>query len=534
MTAERTWSRWRKWWVAIAALTALSVVIALTIGVRVSRQAEPRLREELERWLSARLNSDVQLASLELQLRPTLRLEGRGLVLRLKGRPDLPPFISIERVWGTGGFTRLRAKRVTELHLEGVVINVPPGRKADLESLRQAGAAAAESDPADGGALPEPPLIIDRLVAASALLVVMPRDPSRDAHQWDIRDLVIEPFSLDTAAPFSATVDTPLPGDRARIDGHVGPFPQGDFDQLPIAAEYTFAGDAGSVPGLDGRLDATGAILGVLERLATNGTVTSPAIGLRSKDAGRLAMSTTYEAVLDGTNGDLFLTKAATTLADSTFETAGKVLRVKGQRGRHVSLTVKTSGRADVADVMRLLVDGAHPPLHGRLALDGSIDLPPGKGDVLDRLAVDGSFRLARLRFANAVVQDKVDELSRRGQGKPSDATIVKVPSDMQGRVRLRQHQVALSAVLFTAPGATIDASGSYGIDSERLRFRGVAKLDVSMSRTQSGARRFLLRPIDPLFRKRGAGTRLVVDVRGTRAAPVVDLDMGASLRGRR
>ena len=64
------------------------------------------------------------------------------------------------------------------------------------------------------------------------------------------------------------------------------------------------------------------------------------------------------EAVLDGTNGDLFLTKVVTTLAESVFETSGKVLRVPGKRGRHITLTVKTPARADIGDVMRLLVDG--------------------------------------------------------------------------------------------------------------------------------------------------------------------------------
>ena len=533
----------KKWGIALGALALLGGVAAFVIGVWVSRDAEPRLREELERWLSARLNSDVQLETLDVQLRPSLRVEGTNLVLRLKGRPDLPPFISIKRISGTGGFTKMRAKRLNEVRLEGVEIVVPPGRKADLEALRQAGrqaAATAAAEPSATGTdagiptMPEPPLVIERLVTSSARLVVMARDADHDSQEWDIRDLVMEPFSLDAAAPFHATVDTPLPQDRAQVTGTVGPFPRGDFDQLPIVAEYTFAGDAGSVPGIDGRLEATGAILGTLERLATNGTVTSAAIGLRGTSGGRLPMTTAFEAVLDGTNGDLVLTKVVTTLAESAFETSGRVLRVKGTGGRHISLAVKTPARADVADVMRLLVDGAHPPLSGRLSLDGTLELPPGPADVIARIAVAGAFRLTRARFANSDVQGKVDDLSRRGQGKPSDETIARVPYDMRGQVQLRRQQLTLSSIVFTAPGASIDAAGSYGLASETLEFRGVATLDAAMSRTQTGARRFLLRPIDPLFRKGGAGTRLVVDVRGTKTTPVVDLDMGASLRGRK
>ena len=524
-------TRRTRWWLAIAGLAA-SVAVAVAFGVRVSREAEPRFREELERWLSARLNSDVRLDSLDVQLRPALRVEGTNLVLRIAGRPDLPPFITIARVSGRGGFTTLRAKRLSEVRLEGVEINVPPGRRADLDALRQAGRGAGS--PAEAIDVPAPPFIIERLVADSISLTVMPREPARDAQQWDIRDLVMQPFSLDAAMPFRATIDTPLPGERAGLTGTVGPWPRDDFHLLPVTGEYTFAGDVSTVPGLDGRLDATGTILGTIDRLATHGTVTSPAIGLSSNDAGRLTMSTTYEAVFDGTNGDLFLTRAATALADSTFETSGRVTRVQGTSGRHLSLVVKTRDRADVADVLRLLVDGARPPLSGQLSLDATLELPPGASEVLDRIVVDGTFRLARTRFANPDVQGKVDELSRRGQGRPADVAVAQVPSDMRGRVRLHDRRLTLSSVVFAAPGATIAAAGSYGIATEQLRFRGVARLDAAVSRTQTGARRLLLRPLDPWLAQQGAGTRLVMDVRGTRLAPVVDLDLGATLRGRR
>jgi len=262
--------------------------------------------------------------------------------------------------------------------------------------------------------------------------------------------------------------------------------------------------------------------------------VTSPAIGLRSNDAGRLTMSTTYDAVFDGTNGDVFLTRVATTLADSTFETSGRVTRVKGAGGRHVSLSVKALERADVADVMRLLVDGARPPLSGQLSLDATLELPPGASEVLDRITVDGTFGVTRARFANADMQGKVDELSRRGRGRPADLSVAQVPSAMRGRVRLHDRRLTLPSVVFATPGATIAAAGSYGIATEQLRFRGVARLDVAVSRTQTGARRLLLRPLDPWLAQQRAGTRLVMDVRGTRSAPVVDLDLGATLRGRR
>ena len=521
---------------ALVVAAALAGAIAAALAVRATRQAEPRLRREIEVWLSERLNSDVQLAAFDVKLYPVLRVEGRDLVLRIKGRPDLPPFISIQRISGSGGVTTLRRKRLNEVRLEGVTIVVPPGRSKDLEPLRGAGkSTTAPRDPGTppGPATPEAPLIIDRLVTDSVRLTVLPRDPGRDPQEWDIRGLEMEPFSLDAPTPFSANVDTPLPGERAQVSGTAGPWPQGDFDQLPIIGNYTFLGDVASVPGLYGSLDASGTILGTLERLATTGVVSSPAFGLRTKGAGRLPLSAIYEAVLDGTNGDLFLTKVTTALGSSAFQTAGRVTRVKGVRGRHVAITVKTADRANIADVLKLLVDGGRPPLTGQLALDGTLDLPPGPEDVLDRLTIEASYQLNRVRFADAEVQAKVDELSRRGQGKPTEATIAQVASTMRGRARLRGPRLTLSSVVFEAPGVVIDAAGYYALTSTELQFRGVAKLEATLSRTQTGARRWLLRPLDPFLKKQGAGTRVVVDVRGTKEHPVVDFDVGASLRGR-
>ena len=49
----------------------------------------------------------------------------------------------------------------------------------------------------------------------------------------------------------------------------------------------------------------------------------------------------------------------------------------------------------------------------------------------------------------------------------------------------------------------------------------------------ETGFKSWLLKPFDPLLRRDGAGTRLVVKVEGTRDAPKLGLDMGATLKGK-
>jgi hypothetical protein len=489
---------------------------------------EPRLRRELEVRLSERLNSDVAIESLTLRLYPSVYVEGTGLVLRIKGRADLPPFVTVRKFTGTGSLADLRVRRLDEMRLEGAAINVPPGRKRDLQPLRVGGDARGVAH-----RRPRAPLV-RRLVADAVTITVLPRDADRDPVVWDVRGLEVRDFSLDAAAPFSATVDTPLPADRAVVSGTAGPWPSGDFGSLPMTGQFTFDGDLAAIAGMDGHITVSGDVLGTLERLATSGVASSTRLGLRSGAAGQLPMNATFDAAFDGTSGDLYLTRVATTLGGAAFETSGQVLRKRGVRGRHVSLAVKTPDRVELAELLRLLIDGRWPPMSGQLALDARLTIPPGESDLLDRLIADGTFRVSQARFANADVQAKVDDLSRRGQGRPGDTTITRVGSSMRGRVSIQASRLALPTVHFAVPGVAIDAAGVYSLVNERMNFHGIARLDARMSRTQTGARRVLLRPLDPLLSKDGAGTRVVLDISGTRNAPAVDVDLGASLRGRR
>ena len=47
-----------------------------------------------------------------------------------------------------------------------------------------------------------------------------------------------------------------------------------------------------------------------------------------------------------------------------------------------------------------------------------------------------------------------------------------------------------------------------------------------------TGYKSWLLKPFDPLFKKNGAGTRLVIRVEGTQDQPKVGLEIGKTLRG--
>ena len=74
--------------------------------------------------------------------------------------------------------------------------------------------------------------------------------------------------------------------------------------------------------------------------------------------------------------------------------------------------------------------------------------------------------------------------------------------------------------------------NGTHSLRSKALNLAGEVKLQATASQTVTGFKSWLLKPFDPLLRKNGAGTRLVIRVEGTQDQPKVGLEIGKTLRG--
>ena len=85
----------------------------------------------------------------------------------------------------------------------------------------------------------------------------------------------------------------------------------------------------------------------------------------------------------------------------------------------------------------------------------------------------------------------------------------------------------------FGVPGATVRLSGRYHLRRETLNFLGTLRLDATVSQTVTGVKRLLLKPLDPLFERDGAGTVLPIRIGGTRSDPAFALDVKSAIRRR-
>src|SRR5262245_48700102 len=81
-------------WFALAA--AATVLVAL-VAVSLFLLDPARVRSIAVTGLSKHLHLDTRIDQVSVSLWPRWRIAGTGLTLRIPNRPDLPPFISIDR-----------------------------------------------------------------------------------------------------------------------------------------------------------------------------------------------------------------------------------------------------------------------------------------------------------------------------------------------------------------------------------------------------------------------------------------------------
>jgi hypothetical protein len=509
----------------LLAVGVLLVATAVLLTIIVSRLG-PRLRTEVVRALESRMEAEVTLETFEAHLWPRPGVSGGGLTLRHRDRPDLPPLVSIREFAGDASWTGIFRARMNTVSLDGLELTIPPRRGRDMPAIVPAAEASAEpgSDPST--------FAIARLTATNARLSILPRNPEKDPRIFDIFSLEMLDLTLLGPSRFTASLTNPIPQGNIETTGSFGPWNGEEPSQTPLDGEFRFDADLGTIKGIAGALASKGKFDGTIDRIAVSGTTETPDFRIPKLRAEALPLSTTFQAVVDGTNGDVTLDPVEATLASSRFVARGDVIGTKGVKGKRVLLEV-TSDDARMEDVLRLTVRTAPPAMAGKLTLTTSFDLPQGEPDVIDRLRLSGSVTISEATFASDSVQSKVDQLSRRAQGRPADSKIADVPSTIQAEFTLADGTVVLRNTRYSVDGAQVRLGGLYALESGALDISGTVLLEATLSQTQTGFRHFILKPFDGLFRKGGAGTRVASSVTGTVDEPKFGLDLGRTLKGK-
>jgi hypothetical protein len=534
----------RRGWIAVAVILAALLAILASLLTRVT----PHVRDAAVSALNDRFDSQTELATLQVSIFPRPEVSGTGLVVRHKGRRDVPPLITIKSFSASAGLVGLLfgPLHLHTVDLEGLEIHVPPGglKGQDLgpsngaddgPAKPDAGATKPDGAPAKPDAAPvrtkqpRSPIVIDSIRSKAARLEIATDDPGKLPRLFEIHDLVLDDFGFDRSATFEAILTNWKPAGEIHAKGTFGPWNTGDPRMTPLGADYTFS-DAklDTIKGIGGTLSSSGRFHGVLERIRVEGTTDTPDF-MVDVAAQPVHLKTKFTAIVDGTNGNTWLDPVEATILDhSRIVARGEVVRSEDVKGRKVSLQV-TIEDARIEEILRLAIKSKTMPLTGAMKLETSFLLPAGDKDVPERLQLEGVFAIKQARFTRFNVQQRIDTLSRRGRGNTAD-TGPSVVSNLSGRFAMRDGRIRFRNLTFAVPGSVVQLAGSYDLGSEQLDFDGHLLLDAALHETTTGFKSILARIAQPFFRRPGGGSKLPIRVSGTPERPAFGLDVKKAL----
>ena len=512
-------SRW-KTVLRIAGSTIFAIVAALiVVSVVISRRA----RVWAEDWMTHEYNSSVELSAFRVTIPfPQVQCEGENLTLHFQGRQDLPPLIAVNRftmrtsLWGL-----LRSsRRIQYLKLDGLQINVPPRGGKNSGGLGENFSRKFST------------ARFDKIISENAILKILTQKPGKNPLEFDIHDLRLNSSGTDGALEFVATLSNPTPPGEIVSKGSFGPWNSETPSLTPVSGNYDFEkADLGVFPGIAGILNSKGSYQGVLEKIHVDGTTDTP--DFRVTRAGHsVDLSTTFHATVDGTDGDTYLQPVEAHFGQTDLLAQGSVEGTKGVKGKTITLDVSV-GRAQIEDLL-LFAMRESPSMTGPIHFKTKFILAPGPQEIPDRLKLNGSFELGSVHFSSGVVQQKVDNLSKRSEGKPKEVvnpaesiSTDDVASVMKGNFQLEKGILSLAGLNFAVPGTEVQLAGTYALDPETLDLHGNVKMQAKLSQTTTGVKSFLLKFADPLFSKGGKGSVVPIKITGSVQHPHYGLELG-------
>jgi hypothetical protein len=514
-------SKRRRVWTWILASLLIAVVVLGVAGEVMVHRAAPILKGRLIETLSTRFNSRVELDGLDVSLVQGLEISGRGLRIfpedEVVAAGAAQPLIALGHFSFHAEWVGLFAEpmHVGTVHVSGMAIHIPP------KEMR----AQAPKGQRHFGKIK---IVVDEIVCDDSKLVIGTLKPDKDPKDFELSHVVMRNVGPNAPWDYDATLVNAIPKGDIQAKGTFGPWNNDSPGDSTVTGHYTFDhADLNTIKGIGGILSSVGEFTGQLDNIVVDGTTETPEFSLDTANHA-MPLHTKFHAIVDGTNGDTYLQPVEARLGESAFTSSGAIINVKG-KGHIIDLDVNVpNGR--IQDFLELAVKTRPAVMTGRLTMKTKLHIPPGDESVSKKIGLRGGFTLRQIHFTNPEVEDKVDMLSLRAQGDAKDAKpgAEDVHSQMVGQFVLGNSKLSFSKLDYALPGATVALTGEYSLDGDRFEFEGKMRTDAKVSQmVASKWKSILLKPVDPFFKKNGAGAEIPVKVSGTKSAPKFGLDLG-------
>lgn len=519
--------RTKRWLIWTTAFAGLILAVLAGAGWYLSEQLEPFVRERTVAFLSQRFDGDVELEKFDLSMPvrdplkvllnkgrgARIKVKASGILLRQRGAREGYPLLRLKALTFDLDASRLFESPavIDVVRIEGMELALPP--KGERKFAAQSAGKKA------------PNVFIGRIIADGTKLAILPKDPAKAPLQFDLYKLTLESAGHGVAMKYVTTMRNAKPPGVIDCHGMFGPYQSQEPGETPLTGEYVFRkADLSVFKGIAGLLDSAGRFAGKLNEITVDGETTVPDFRLRAAN-NPMKLTAAYHAIVDGGNGNTLLQPVNARLGNSAMVCKGGVVRYPGEDGKTVDLdcTVR-DGRLD--EFLRLAVKGDRPPMTGLVDFDVKIVVPPEKVPYAEKLQLAGPFKLREGLFTNPKIQEQLDDMSRRAQGKPSDMSITGATSHFEGRMTLKRQLLTISDLVFRMEGAMVRLNGHYDMKADTVDFHGQVRTEARLSQMmKTGWKRIALKPVDPFFAKNGAGAQFDVAITGPASSPRFGLE---------
>ena len=502
----------RKQWLAVVIPVAIVALVCAGLSLAPKFLNSYVLRDKLEKIAADRFHVQVKVETLRVSVFPKLEVQFTGLTMRNPDRPDLPPLIEINSCSAQASVFGLleHHPHLRSVHMQGLTLNIPPHEGTQKKEKFRTN------------------FVVDQITSDDMTLNILRKDAVRHL-SFLLHKVRIDSFRPDNPAAFHTYLTNAKPVGEIQTNGQFGPWNPDDPSQTPVSGSYTFShADLSTIKGISGTLSSIGSYYGVLDYIQVQGKTETPDFAVNVSQHP-VPLNTEFNAVVDGINGNTILNTIQIQLVDSQMVAKGDVAKGPRQPGRAVALDV-VANAARIQDLLRVAVKSNQPLLTGIVDLKTRLVIPSRRSkdaDITDRIDLQGRFGIVSARFTQNTVQEKVNSLSRRGRGQPNDTDDGSPVSRLTGTFTLQNGVIRFSKLTFNVSGAAILLNGTYNLDTEEMNFRGTLSLQAKLSQTTTGVKSVFLKLIDPLFKKKNAGTVIPIKITGTREKPSFGLDRG-------
>ena len=420
------------------------------------------------------------------------------------------PLLAIDKVTIRGSYLGLLTKRVSRITAEGMHVNIPAfGTSKPFHTTPSK-------------------IEIDEIVANGAEVVFDYHSGQKSPLRFEIREAELKNVGWSDPLTYRLKVHIPEPPGEVATEGKFGVWKTGNPGDTQISGSYTFEhADLSVYHGIAGLLSSQGKFGGALRHIDISGKTDTPDFEVKSS-GHPMRLTTDFTAYVDGMHGDTFLERVDADFWNTHVVFQGSIAKTANGKGGKTGLFDFHSEKARIEDLLRMFAKSDRAAMSGSVTMQAHTEIPPGPEEFLKKLKLRGHFGIAGGVFSKPTTQEGVNKLSAgaRGEREKENVDPATVLTDLTGQVVLHEGISNFSDLSFGIPGANARMHGTYNLLNEKIDLRGQLQVESKISNTESGTKAFLLKMMEPFFKKKKKGEIVPVRISGTYGHPSFGLSL--------